>query len=146
LTPIRRAVPDDLDTLVGLHEQFCDVDHHSFDVRRATAAFVPLLGDDHHGVVWITADDGAYAVVTWGWSIEAGGAEGVLDEIYVTDRGGGTGTALIEHLLNDARARGLARLFLETESPNDRVRTFYARHGFVADDSVWMSHPFVELA
>ena len=145
MTPIRRAVPDDLDTLVGLHERFCDVDRHSFDVRRATAAFIPLLRDDQHGVVWITADDGAYAVVTWGWSIEAGGAEGVLDEIYVTERGGGTGAALIEHLLADARARGLARLFLETESPNDRVRTFYARHGFVEDDSVWMSHPFVEL-
>ena len=51
--------------------------------------------------------------------------EGVLDEIYVTDRGGGTGTALIEHLLADARARGLAAVFLETESPNERVRAFY---------------------
>ena len=145
MTPIRRAASDDLGTLVALHERFCAVDHHPFDVHRATAAFVPLLADDCHGVVWITDDDRAYAVVTWGWSIEAGGAEGVLDEIYVTDRDGGTGTTLIEHLLADARARGLARLFLETESPNDRVRAFYSRHGFVEDDSVWMSQPFVEL-
>ena len=60
-------------------------------------------------------------------------------------RGGGTGTALIEHLLADARARGLVRVFLETESANERVRAFYGRHGFVVDDSVWMSHPFVDL-
>jgi len=71
---IRRAVADDLDALIALHEQFCTVDGHPFDRSRATAAFVPLLADDRHGVVWITAEASAYAVVTWGWSIEAGGA------------------------------------------------------------------------
>ena len=145
MTSIRRARSDDLAVLIALHEQFCVVDRHPFDPARATAAFVPLLPDDRHGVVWIAEDGGAYAVVTWGWSIEGGGAEAVLDEIYVDDRGHGTGTALIEHLLTDARDRGLARVFLETESPNRRVREFYGRHGFVIDDSIWMSHPFVEL-
>ena len=142
---IRRAVPGDLETLVALHERFCAVDRHPFDAGRATTAFVPLLADDRHGVVWITEDNDAYAVVTWGWSIEGGGAEAVLDELYVEARGRGTGTTLIEHLLADARARGLARVFLETESANERVRTLYARHGFVTDDSVWTSHPFVDL-
>lgn len=142
---IRRAVSDDLGALVALHERFCNVDGHPFDRGRATAAFRPLLSDDRHGVVWITDDQDAYAVVTWGWSIEGGGAEAVLDELYVDARGRGTGTALIEHLLADSRTRGLARVFLETESANDRVRTLYARHGFVTDDSVWMSHPFVDL-
>ncbi len=143
MSTIRRAGPDDLETVLALHEQFCAVDHHPFDAVRATAGFAPLLGDDRHGVVWIT--ERAYAVVTWGWSIEAGGAEGLLDEIYVDDRGRGTGTALIGHLLADAKARGLARVFLETESSNERVRALYARLGFVVDDSVWMSRPFVAL-
>lgn len=143
---IRRAVADDLETLVALHKRFCAVDDHPFDAGRATAALVPLLTDDRHGVVWITDDDdGGYAVVTWGWSIEGGGAEAVLDELYVEARGRGAGTALIEHLLGDARARGVGRVFLETESANDGVRTLYARHGFITDDSVWMSHPFVDL-
>ena len=52
--------------------------------RRATAAFAPLLDDDRHGVVWIVDSPPAYAVLTWGWSIEAGGAEAVLDEIFVS--------------------------------------------------------------
>jgi ribosomal protein S18 acetylase RimI-like enzyme len=30
-------------------------------------------------------------------------------------------------------------MFLETEAHNERVRGFYARHGFAAEDSVWMS-------
>ncbi len=143
---IRRAGPHDVDTLVDLHRRFCDVDGHPFDARRARAAFAPLLTDDVHGVVWIVDTPQAYAVLTWGWSIEAGGAEAVLDELFVTERGGGVGSALVDHLLADGRQRGLARIFLETEAHNERVRVFYGRHGFRADDSTWLSHDFVDLA
>ena len=143
---IRRADASDLDILVDLHREFCDTDTHPFDRRRARAAFVPLLDDDEHGVVWIVDSPLAYAVVTWGWSIEAGGAEAVLDELFVTERGGGVGAAMLEHVVHDGRQRGLARMFLETEAHNERVRRFYERHGFRADDSIWLSHDFVDLS
>ena len=146
MTPsIRRAISTDLATLVDLHRQFCVVDGHPFNEARATAAFGPLLEDDRWGVVWIFDDSAGYAVVVWGWSIEAGGFEAVLDEIFVVRRGEGTGAALIEHVLAQGRTSGLARIFLETESRNDRVRPFYARHGFTTDDSIWMSYEYVDL-
>lgn len=145
MTEVRRAAPGDLDALVELHEAFCALDGHPFDDRRARAAFAPLLADDTHGVVWIVDAPRSYAVLTWGWSIEAGGPEAVLDEIFVTERDAGVGSSLIEHVLADGRERGLARVFLETEARNDRVREFYVRHGFRADDSIWLSHEFVDL-
>ena len=138
----RRAVPADLDSLVAFHERFCAVDGHPFDPERARRGFAPLLADDLHGVVWLASS--GYAVVTWGWSIEAGGAEAVLDEVFVDERGEGVGTALVQHLLADCRARGMARVFLETESHNERVRRLYERHGFRVDDSIWMSHDFID--
>lgn len=140
---VRRAGLADIDALIALHERFCSEDGHPFDARRARRAFEPLLADDAHGVVWSTP--AGYAVVTWGWSIEAGGAEAVLDEIFVTERGRGVGSELIRHLLDDCRARGIARVFLETESHNERVRALYQREGFVVDDSIWMSHDFTDL-
>jgi GNAT superfamily N-acetyltransferase len=143
---IRRAGPPELDTLVDLHREFCEVDGHPFDQPRARAAFAPLLIDDAHGVVWFVDEPRAYAVLTWGWSVEAGGAEAVLDELFVTERDGGVGAALLSHLLADGRRRGLARIFLETEARNERVRRFYERHGFRADDSIWLSHEFVDLS
>lgn len=146
MVDIRRAGPPDLDTLVELHREFCSMDDHPFDPQRAHAAFAPLLPDDTHGVVWIVDEPAAYAVVTWGWSVEAGGAEAVLDELFVTARDRGVGAAVVSHLLADGRRRGLARIFLETEAANDRVREFYRRHGFRADDSIWLSHDFVELS
>lgn len=142
---IRRAGPQDLDRLVGMHRAFCELDHHPFDDGRARAAFAPLLTDDTHGVVWITDRPDSYAVLTWGWSIEAGGREAVLDEIFVSERGGGLGSTLIDHLVADAEQRGVARIFLETEAHNDRGRRLYERHGFVADDSIWMSREFTDL-
>lgn len=143
---IRRAGPADLDRLVELHREFCAVDAHPFDVGRATAAFAPLLDDDRRGVVWIVDSPPAYAVLTWGWSIEAGGAEAVLDEIFVSERDAGLGSSLIQHVLADGRRRGLARVLLETETTNQRVREFYERHGFRVDASIWMAHEFVDLS
>jgi ribosomal protein S18 acetylase RimI-like enzyme len=143
---IRRAVPGDLATLLELHHAFCDADGHPFDEDRARAGFSPLLDDDRRGVVWIVDDPPAYAVLTWGWSIEAGGAEAVLDEIFTSERGVGIGSQLVDHVVADGEQRGLARVFLETERRNDRVRGWYERHGFRADDSIWMSHDYVDLS
>jgi GNAT superfamily N-acetyltransferase len=145
-TGIRRAVPEDLDRLIELHRQFCELDQHPFSEGRVCAGFVPLLAGDEHGVVWIIDEPAAYAILTWGWSIEAGGFEAVLDEIYASQRNAGLGAALIEHVIADARARGIARIFLETESRNERGRRLYARHGFVEDDSIWMSREFTDLS
>jgi ribosomal protein S18 acetylase RimI-like enzyme len=145
-TDIRRARPPDLDRIVAMHRMFCELDHHPFDDTRARAAFMPLLTDDTHGVVWVSDRPESYAVLTWGWSIEAGGPEAVLDEIFVSERGSGHGSSLIEHLVADAHERNIARIFLETESHNDRVRRFYERHGFVVDDSIWMSREFTDLS
>lgn len=136
---VRRAGPVDLDAVVDLHRQFCEADLHLFDADRARAAFAPLLADDRHGVVWIVDDPPSYVVLTWGWSIEAGGPEAVLDEVYVQARSRGVGNELIGHVVDDARRRGLARILLETERHNERVRGLYARLGFVVDDSIWMS-------
>lgn len=139
---IRRAAPDDIDLLVALSREYCEADHHPFDERRIRTAYGPLLTDDRWGHVWLIHDGddvAGYAVVTWGHSIEGGGLESLLDEIYVRERGRGLGGAAIGEILDAARAAGASRMYLETESHNDAARTFYARHGFAVEDSIWMS-------
>ena len=146
MTDIRRAGAGDLDTLVELHRAFCALDGHPFDDHRARAAFAPLLADDTHGVVWIVDAPPAYAVLTWGWSIEAGGAEAVLDEIFVTEPDAASGSSLIDHLLADGRRRGLARSSWKPRRTTTGSEGFYERHGFRTDDSIWLSHEFVDLS
>ncbi|WP_433062229.1 GNAT family N-acetyltransferase [Dactylosporangium sp. CS-033363] len=143
MTDIRvyRAGPEDLGPLLALVAEFCAVDGHDFDEPRVTRALGPLLRDDEHGQVWLAGPDAGYAVVTWGWSLESGGREALLDEIFVRERGRGLGARLLQTATAAAAAVGAAVMFLETEAPNARVREFYARHGFAAQDSVWMSRP-----
>lgn len=138
---IRRAGPEDLPDLLPLAADYCVADQHDFDEDRVCSAFGPLLADDRFGVVLVVDDGGTlagYAVVTWGYSIESGGVESLLDEIYVADRGQGLGSQLVEACITAARDHGARTMFLETEAHNARVRRLYQRHGFMTEDSVWM--------
>ena len=137
---IRRGRLDDLDLLAKFSAEFNEVDGHDHDEARVRAALTPLLRNDELGIVYLFGEPpNGYAVVTWGYSIESGGRDALLDEIYLRPRGQGLGGAAFEEVLNDLRRRGIPRIFLETESSNTRVRTFYTRHGFQEDDSIWMS-------
>ena len=137
---IERATLDDLDPLLELIREFYELDRHPYDLQRLHNCLPPLLDSDKHGVVWkMTSPAEGYAVVTWSYSLESGGREALIDEIYVRVRGAGLGARLLTHILDDCRDRGILRVFLETEAHNARVRQFYGRAGFAEDDSIWMS-------
>lgn len=138
---IRRATRDDVPALLAFIEAYCEADNHDYDEDSALAALGPLLADDSVGQVWMLGGEPplGYAVVTWGHSIESGGREALLDEIFISEPGGGLGAAAMPEILAAAKTAGARRIFLETESSNERARAFYGRHGFVVEDSVWMS-------
>ena len=138
----RRATTADLPALLELVREFYGVDLHEYDEQRVTAALMPMLADDSLGQVWVL-DGGTgplgYAIITWTWSLESGGRDCILDEIYAREQGAGAGAELIERAISEAEAYGALALFLETEAHNTRVRGFYSRHGLAVEDSVWMS-------
>ena len=137
---MRRAGFADKPLLMQLIAAFCEADGHAFDRASLERALPPLLADDAFGVVWLLdAPVLGYAVVTWSYSLESGGREALLDEIYLARQGQGIGGEFLQAIISDLREREIQRFFLETELHNERVRGFYARHGFEADDSVWMS-------
>lgn len=135
---LRRAGPADQALLLTLIREFYTIDHHTYDEAMLRRALAPLLQSDEHGVVWLLEDGSGYAVVTWSYSLESGGRDALLDEIFVRQRDAGLGSQLLQAILADLRERGLSRMFLETERQNARVRRFYARHGFQEENSVWM--------
>jgi ribosomal protein S18 acetylase RimI-like enzyme len=143
---LRRATVEDLPQLLVLVAEYCEADAHLFDVERVRAAMLPLLTDDTHGQVWVQVGEGertasldGYVVTAWSWSLESGGRECLVDELYVRQRRHGHGRALVEHALDAARMSGCRVAFLETETDNDGARAFYATLGFEPEPSVWMS-------
>lgn len=138
---VRRSNRTDLATLLDLIREFNRVDRHAHDEDRVRQSLIPLLEGDEFGQVWqISTSDGAqgYCVIGWSYSLESGGRECIVDEIFVTERGRGLGAELLEGALRGARDAGVKVVFLETEAHNGRVRAFYQRHGFAVEDSIWM--------
>ncbi|MEZ5409649.1 MAG: GNAT family N-acetyltransferase [Acidimicrobiales bacterium] len=139
---IRPGRPDDLDVLVELGRRYCEADGHDFHEARTRQAFARLMAEPRWGTVLVAELDSAavgYAVVTSGYSIESGGPDALLDEIYLDVRGEGLGSTLLQRVLDEARRWGASRLFLETEAANERARAFYLRHRFHQEDSIWLS-------
>ena len=141
-TLIRQATPHDEDAVLTLMKGFCQSEGKTFASEQAQTGLSPLLESDTQGVV-LVAESGSvlvgYAVICWSWSVEIGGAEACLDEIYVSLRDKGIGSALIGATREVCVAHGMRRIFLETEATNDDARRLYERHGYEAEDSIWMA-------
>jgi ribosomal protein S18 acetylase RimI-like enzyme len=138
---LRRATPDDIPTLMSLIEAFYEADQHIFDRNRIHRALQPLLHSDEHGIVLLTTTSPGYLVITWGYSLESGGREALIDEFYVSPQGQGFGSAALTALEALLPRYGVRCIFLETERHNERARRLYVRQGFSVDDSIWLSKP-----
>ena len=140
---IRLAQRSDIEPLVDLGcAFFAEHDGEPADSERIRRGIAPLLDNDRHGLVVVAEQNNTligYAVICWSWSVEIGGSEAVLDEVYTNERNRGIGSQLITACENECRSRAVLRMFLETERRNGRVRGLYERHGYTEDDSIWMS-------
>jgi GNAT superfamily N-acetyltransferase len=133
----------DLPLLERLVRAYYLEDGHVFRADRQLPALAALAAGEPFGRAWLILLDGrpvGYAVLSWGFSVEAGGREVCLDEIYlapdVRNRGrGGRVLALVEA---EARAFGGRRLFLEVERRN-RAIGLYRRAGYLDHDRFLMS-------
>lgn len=102
-------------------------------------ALLPLLEGSPHGAIYLIGPSRGpigYIVVTFGWSIEFGGLDGFIDEIYIRPgvRGRGVGTEVITSLSNMLKSVGMKALHLEVGPDNDSVLRLYKRCHFKARD------------
>ncbi|SCX14707.1 GNAT family N-acetyltransferase [Candidatus Aquiluna sp. UB-MaderosW2red] len=139
---LRRAEPKDLANLTQLMLEFSTEALSPLEKNHIEAAVEPLLTENPHGVILVAQDQEllGYLVMSFGWGIESGGKEALIDEVYISPdaRNQGLGRSLAELAIEHAKANGVRVIFLETEKPNDRVRKLYHRIGFEQEDSVWL--------
>ena len=136
--PLRFEAPGagDAARLVEMARAFHEEDGHPL-TPAGERALRQLVDGDAFGRCWIVyegAEPVGYAVLTLGFSIEYGGRDGFVDDLYVvpTARGRGVGRAVLFFLLEEARALGIRTLHLEVGAENDPAARLYAALGFVA--------------
>lgn len=131
--------PEDLEkvlTLVTAFHEEMDI-ASSDDSRRA--AIEPLLNGIPYGAVYLAGPARApigYIVVTFSWSVEFGGMDGCIDELYVRPpvRGRGIATEILFALPKTLAEVGIKALHLEVDRDNESSQRLYARSRFKARD------------
>jgi ribosomal protein S18 acetylase RimI-like enzyme len=141
---IERALGADLDDLVVLMRDYYAFDGLKFDAERARTAMNGLLSGQEHGAVWVVRDGSrivGYLALCLGYSLEFGGRDAFIDEIYVSEafRNQGWGRKLMEAALEAAREAGVLAIHLGVERTNPNALQLYRKMGFEPRRATLMS-------
>jgi GNAT superfamily N-acetyltransferase len=138
---IRMAGGGDLDVLVELMREFYAETGMPLDPGVARRAFATLVGDPRLGRVWILQDgDGrgtaGYVVLTLGYSMEFGGYDAFVDDLFVRPpyRSRGLGRAALDTVIGECRSRDVRAVHLEVDRNNGVAKRLYGAFGFVDHD------------
>lgn len=135
MTALTLATTDDLDRLLPLVRAFHE--EGSIDVQEEDrlTGLTPLLEGSPYGGVWLIGPPRSpigYVVVCFGWSVEFGGMDGFVDELYIRPsvRGRGIGTEVLINLPKQLAKNGLKAIHLEVSRVAVRTQEAYKRAGF----------------
>ena len=135
MAEFRFARAEDIPALLPLMRDFYEYERLPFDAHRIERLLHELITNEQfgHAILFDKANQLAgYMILTFGYSLEFGGRDALIDEFYVVPdaRGGGVGAQAIAYAVELCRARGLTDIHLEADHFNARVHEFYKRLGF----------------
>lgn len=129
------ARAEHLEMLLPLVAAFHREEDLGLSDEHRTAALQPLLEGVPHGAAYLIGPVKApigYVIVTFGWSIELGGLDGFIDELYVREgvRGRGIATEVLLALPRALSEAGMKALHLEVDRDNALAQRLYRKTGF----------------
>lgn len=136
---LRIATPNDSDRLLELTREFTATQVYPFQEIAARRALDQLLASPALGVAWLLevgGDAAGYVILTLGFSLEYGGRDAFVDELFVRPafRGRGFGRAALSLALEAASQMGVRAVHLEVERAIDPARRLYRSLGFEGND------------
>ncbi|QSJ20157.1 GNAT family N-acetyltransferase [Nostoc sp. UHCC 0702] len=126
----------DVEALLILIQELYEVDGCiPFNQVVARNALIQLLNDESMGRVWLIQYQSqpiGYVVLTLGYSLEFGGRDAFIDELYIQAnyQGQGIGKQTIKFLEEVCISLNVQALHLEVERKNTSAQGFYRRVGF----------------
>jgi ribosomal protein S18 acetylase RimI-like enzyme len=133
------ASVSDLEKLTELMRRYYQADGLRFDHDRALAAFQELLCHSEFGRVWMIetgGDTAGYVVLCYGFSMEYGGRDAILDDLYLEQayRGQGIGKLALKYVEEHCEKAGICAIHLEVSRSNTIAQELYRKAGFVDHD------------
>ncbi|MFD3189698.1 GNAT family N-acetyltransferase [Sedimentitalea sp. HM32M-2] len=129
------AKPDDLDRLCALVAAFHAETGIAQTDEGRRAGLAPLLDGIPHGAAYLIGPARApigYVIVTFGWSVEFGGMDAFIDELYLRRavRRRGIASEVLGSLPKALAGAGIKGLHLEVDRTDEATQRLYARAGF----------------
>ena len=133
---IEPARPGDIEALLPLMREFYAGEKLEFDERVLRRVLDELWDAPLHGEAWIARagdEPVGYGVLCCGFSLEYGGRDAFVDELFVRPewRDRGIGALLLDAMEASCRSRGISALHLEVDHDNPNGKRLYRRRGFV---------------
>ena len=132
-----RATTNDFDTVAVLVDEYHRHEGITVGTGVRDAALRLLLGrNSAAGQLYLVKDtvgsSVGYVALCFGFSIECGGRDAFIDELYLKPnaRGQGIGTAVLKEVKGIAKNAGVVTLHLEVAHNNLRAKRLYAAAGF----------------
>ncbi|WP_372885938.1 GNAT family N-acetyltransferase [Shimia sp.] len=134
-TALHLARPDDLARLLPLVEACHSEAGILLDDAARMAAVAPLLEGTPLGAVYLIGPARApvgYVVLAFGWSVELGGMDAYVDELYIRPpvRRRGMGSDALTALGGALGEAGVRAFHLKADETSPEIRAFYQRAGF----------------
>lgn len=148
---VRVAVATDAPAVVALLAGFRDhLGRERPDDEQLRASVERLLAADDCEYLLASDDTGApggICQLRFRYGVWYGAYDCWLEDLFVRERsrGHGLGAALVEAALARARARGCARVELDTEASNEAALALYRRFGFDAESEAGDARLFMRL-
>ncbi|WP_299411888.1 GNAT family N-acetyltransferase [Acaryochloris sp. IP29b_bin.148] len=108
--------------------------------QQRLETLLPLLADHSTlGRIWLISVAEhviGYVALCFGYSIELGGRDAFIDELFLVEsaRGQGIGKQVLDFVIRQAASLDIAALHLEVARANDRAKRLYSQAGFSARD------------
>ncbi|HEX5659689.1 MAG TPA: GNAT family N-acetyltransferase [Polyangiales bacterium] len=140
----RRAREHDRALLLALCAAYREADHQPAAIDEVQAAVDAALAGDpliHLYLIDVGERCAGYLAITIGYSIEVGGRDAFLDELYVEAwaRSQGIGSLAIAFAEHACAPLQVRRLCMEVEHDNPRAKQLYERLGYAAHTRSTMS-------
>lgn len=131
IVPVRA---EDAETLVALARGFHAEEGRVLDTA-GEAALVAITQGEPFARAWLVrtgSETLGYLIITLGYSVEYGGRDGFIDDLYlVADaRGRGLGRQVLEFAFARAEELGVRTLHLQVAMENERATRLYRASGF----------------
>lgn len=126
----------DIEFVTGLMQQYYTEEAYPFDLQTASGAISSLLQDKNKGRIWVARSENrilGYVVLTFGYSLEYGGIDAFIDDLYFIPeaRGFGLGKQALALAESECRQSGVKALHLEVENYKEIAKDLYRKFGFV---------------